>query len=284
MALHFKGVLWSYVNLLKMRKGIRNFVELNNKYATSALPCVIIGNGASIKNVNLARLGKFPIFAANAYGIFIEDTLPPPTFYCIADPSYHDEDYHRNHRSFYQALASKCPNTILISSQETLLVATRYARFRKLYSLAMRSDQLLATCEFSVDYLLSNGMPGVQSVSQMMIMMALLMGFRTIYLVGMDHDWLVNYGTSKGDAPHFYLPDPKDNITGVSELQVHNLLIKPLEQNAQKPSFYEEILSHKKLWEGYIRLARYAQNNGITIINSTDGGYLDVFPRAPLPL
>ncbi len=110
---------------------------------------------------------------------------------------------------------------------------------------------------------LTRPIPGVQTVAQMAIELALYMGCSPIYLLGFDHDWLAKRGPDR----HFY-----QGKTLKNHPKAHGDL--------DKFSYKEDLEAALTLWEGYGNLLAIAKRQKISIINVTDGGYLDVFPRA----
>jgi hypothetical protein len=94
-------------------------------------------------------------------------------------------------------------------------------------------------------------------VAQACLLLALYMGYRNIYLVGLDHDWLA----SPTKHTYFFDKDPhwRDDA-------------------ADFP--YEIIMeSILRLWKSYRHLREFAFARGTRIFNATRGGFLDVFPR-----
>ena len=105
------------------------------------------------------------------------------------------------------------------------------------------------------------------------IMVAMKMGYRTIYLTGADHSWtrtleVDDDNTVVSIQPHFY----KDND----------------EEHARVASVYKNIRLHQLLlsfhiaFKAYFTIARYAAHRGVEIYNSTPASFIDAFPRRPL--
>ena len=101
------------------------------------------------------------------------------------------------------------------------------------------------------------------SVSQLCIMAAMYMGCSQIYLLGLDHDWL----SHKGENSHFY--------------NGHGGLEKNADFKPQLSDWSYKFLMECQLtlWRGYEKLKEMADLRGISIINATNGGFLDVFER-----
>lgn len=110
---------------------------------------------------------------------------------------------------------------------------------------------------FSYD--LAGPLPNCQTVTLFSIMIALHMGCNPIYLLGMDHDFLVN----PARASHFYQGD-----------QV------PASDDRYEDWPYDRLLEAVlNMWKGYRNLKAVAEGHGKRILNATAGGYLDVFER-----
>ena len=105
----------------------------------------------------------------------------------------------------------------------------------------------------------------VHSVPVICIQLAIYMGFKEIYLLGTEHDFL----TTKKYA-YFY--DRKQAVTGDTDITTDadsNLVM----------NFSDAIADAYALWNNYKVVRRIAQKNDIKIYNATMGGALDLFPR-----
>jgi len=102
-----------------------------------------------------------------------------------------------------------------------------------------------------------------QSISVIALQIAIYMGFKNIYLLGCDHDYLLNMYQTR----HFY--SENESI----------LASTPDYSEWKESSFGTEIDSHFRLWQQYRDILKYSQERKINIWNATNGGLLDVFPR-----
>jgi tetratricopeptide (TPR) repeat protein len=139
-------------------------------------------------------------------------------------------------------------------------------RGRQLHFLAFHDPSFTNEGE---DIDISNHVPAPWSVSVMALEIALFMGFSEIYLLGCDHDWILHVGESR----HFY------------QEEAHALVRAGLNEWADVPEegYLEGQCQHLiNLWQQYKALKRIARGRGIQIINATQGGLLDVFPRVTL--
>jgi hypothetical protein len=108
-------------------------------------------------------------------------------------------------------------------------------------------------------------LPPPQSVTMMALYAAIYMGFKEIYLLGCDHDWILHLNAST----HFY--DEREhalNRGGYNEWFAPGL-----------DTYFKDYL---QLWKQYRAVGQIAERRGIRIVNATRGGLLDVFPRVEL--
>lgn len=99
-----------------------------------------------------------------------------------------------------------------------------------------------------------------QSTSQMAIMVALHMGYKNIYLLGFDHDWLA----TRGYSPHFYKEDEDDPAIAKADFSLIPYL--------------DMINITKNLFEVYAAIKKIASKQGVNIVNLSQPSYLDIFP------
>lgn len=96
------------------------------------------------------------------------------------------------------------------------------------------------------------------------IQLALFMGSKEIYLIGCDHDYLLD--TKRVSNHHFYKEE--EGISDVEHLSAFTT-----------ERWFEEYYCR---WKQYRLMKEYASLNNCQIINATEGGMLDVFPRMNL--
>lgn len=95
------------------------------------------------------------------------------------------------------------------------------------------------------------------------IQLAVYMGFDEIYLLGVDHDYLVNL-SEDGSSAHFY-----DYRNGVKDSPFYT---------SKEKLFY----GFYKRWKHYRLMRESLEQKGVRIYNASEGSYLDVFPRVKL--
>jgi hypothetical protein len=110
---------------------------------------------------------------------------------------------------------------------------------------------------------IASAIPGVQSVSILCLMVAMYLGCRRIYLLGVDHD---HFRT--GEYRYFYEP---------TVLRGKDANVQP--DGKVVTSRHDEFQALAALWRQYRVMREIGERNGVEIFNATAGGELDEFPR-----
>ena len=119
------------------------------------------------------------------------------------------------------------------------------------YVLPVYEPQLYHKYGFNLSY----PTMAYQTTAQLAIQVAMHMGFKDIYLIGFDHDWL----SSRDYSRHFYSLE-KDSTDGLENL-----------------SYLKIIEFMKRMWTIYYAMERIAKKLDVKIINLSSRTFLDVF-------
>jgi len=221
--------------------------------------CFVIGNGPSLKRQDLTPLADEITLTMSGFWKHPVLDRWQPTYYCLADPLFFDGS--EPMRKFFADLSSRIRSTTFFVP----LSARRH--IQRLSLLPMEQ-----TCFVAFHGDLGNGLPsrpdltetvpGVQSVSQLAIMIAMYMGCSPIYLLGLDHDWLAQRGMDR----HFY---------GGLTVEGHPIAHGDLD----RLSYKSDLIAVLNMWNGYEQIRQVGSRHKIQILNATDGGFLDIFPR-----
>ena len=121
----------------------------------------------------------------------------------------------------------------------------------------------------NVDYYdeidITNKMLCGYSVTIDCIQLAIYMGFKKIYLVGIEHSEIVT-----GQYSYFY--NRNQSIVGNKDTYASN-------SGEVIADFSVQLYTRYNLWKQYEKLKKIAEKNGVSIYNATKGGVLDIFKR-----
>lgn len=228
----------------------------------------IVGTGPSIKKQNLLKLKDEVVIGMNEFYLHPQIELIKPKYYMYTGYSIHTETV--SHDAAVKSYTSfeKC---IKVNGGTALLPVWDYDflninelmqdnKLNKYYFNYALHPKDLNQFHFESIYASYAG----QNSAIFSICLAIFMGAKEIYLLGLDHDWILSYYDN--EQSHFY-DDEKSPI-----------------YKDQKTTFKRKLLEdyfypYVKMFEQYKSLEDYARNNDIKIINLTDKGLLDIFER-----
>ena len=245
--------------------------------ALSGRPLIVMANGPSLRD-NITRdielLRRSDTLAVNFAANAPEFATIRPRYYVLADPHFFGNSSDPNVASLIASIArADWPMTLFVprgtrmpeqlAASATLTVAT-------FPFLAFESFPALERKAFDMQW----GMPRPRNVLIPSLMIALWLGYRTIYVVGADHTWTRTLSVDDENhvvsvQPHFYADNTheKQRISAT----YHHVRI------------HEILRSFSIAFASYHAIARYAASIGATIINATPGSFIDAFPRGALP-
>lgn len=206
--------------------------------------CFVVGNGPSLRAEDLEKLREEKTFSSNrVYNIF-DKTSWRSTYYCVQD---------------YKLILQSSSDIAKMSDYSLAFVGRvpffKYPKFKNFLNVRSKIvDFYPELPEFSQD--ISKYVLDGWTVTYMCLQIAIYMGFKEIYLLGVDHSYSVTLEPDgsvkhfKGVADHFSEKDKIDNL----------------------PVLYKSTLA-------YEAAKKYADEHGIKIYNATRGGKLEVFER-----
>lgn len=215
----------------------------------------IVGNGPSLNNHDLKLLQGEYSFAVNGIFYKTRENGYKPTFYVVEDKHVAKENideinsFDVEYKFFpidYKHMIKKAHNTFFFSMDK---------------GYYHKSSPNFALPRFSSDA--NSVLYCGQSVTMINIQLAAYMGFSEIYLIGMDHNYVLPSDaevngeeiTSNSDDPNHFHPD----YFGKGKIW-HDPHLDRVERSYQ-----------------YMKLA--LESKGIKIFNATVGGKLEVFER-----
>lgn len=250
----------AYKNALEYAESTENFYQYGTKYAKelrklkgkfAGKRCFIIGNGPSLTVADLERLKNEYTFASNRIFGLYERTEWRPTFYCMQDFALIKELVEELPKLIPKVKYNFFPYNI---EGESLKKIGKEKNVFKFYLNMVQFDEEKGPL-FSED--ISEQIYEGYTVTYAAIQIALYLGFKEVYLLGVDHSYSSNMNKDgKGVSE-------KDYAEGMAKVNMSNLNGAQLDKST---------LAYKVA-------DKYAREHGCIIYNATRGGALEAFRR-----
>lgn len=245
----YDSILAHYRNFLLRHFQItswgRNIKKLHNKYEGKR--CFIIGNGPSLTPDDLDKIKNEYSFGFNRIYYIFDKTEWRPTFYCTQDLKFakaakHEIAKNITNKYLFAPINFKWFERINIDS--CYLFNAKYAGF----NTPVYSDNPAAYIGVG------------NTVAFTAIQLATFMGFKEIYLLGVDHSFK-SYQNENGEI--VFDSSAKDYFYNDTKNKPEDLFVPKLDLSTL----------------AYLTAKKYSEDNSINIYNATRGGKLEVFPR-----
>lgn len=234
-------VLQILINSLRILKAKICIQKYKNKHLGQR--CFIVGNGPSLSVKDLDKLKNDICFGTHRiYNIF-DKTDWKPTYYCLQDSNLIYE-------SLDDIKKSDLKHKFILINKSWKYPHIDNALYLNLFS----KDFYPEPPDFSDNS--SKGLFGGYTVSYMCLQLAVYMGFKEIYLIGIDHNYTQ---TLQPDGSIKINNNAKDHFSEKDTL-------------SNIPQLFKSTLAYESAKE-------YAEQNNIKIYNATRGGKLEVFER-----
>ncbi len=216
----------------------RGIAEYKNKYEGQR--CFVIGNGPSLTLEDLEKLSDEITFASHLIFQSFDKTKWRPTFYCVEDTELLENNIQNiiNISSEYEQgfftgnTFYNLPKAFLNNKKNSFWFVDNF-RWDKEPDFSLNANSYIAE-GFTVTYAI--------------IQLAVYMGFKEIYLLGVDHHYTADNSYS----------------SMISDGKIYNT-----------PKLDKSTLSYKKAEE-------VCDSVGVKIKNATRGGHLEVYERVDL--
>lgn len=223
--------------------------------------CFIVCSGPSVKKQNLLPLKNEITFFVSTGFLHPDYSTIQPDYHCTPNIPPTPKVLREKFAEWFKLMDTKIGNTQLFLSAADANFIKQNDLFRD-----RRVSYLHMGLPWNSDrkkiYDITQKIPWIQSVPIMALMLAMYMGCREIYLLGVELDELWC-----GEYKHFYDDEILRNDIAVNE---DGKSITPL---------IEMFKINYILWQQFDNLKRIAEANNIEILNATQGGALDIYKR-----
>lgn len=217
--------------------------------------CFIIGNGPSLRAEDLEKIKNEYSFGANKIFKIFKSTVWRPTYLFAEDSLIYEYCY-----SDYNKISNipKFVSNIALDWSKLPLVKDGIKFFDFLYYYDVYPNYPPLSVDFTKEVWCT------YNVGYQMINAAVYMGFKEIYLLGMDF----SYDFSKDE-----------NLGQNGELRVSGKVVNHFSSDYLRPGEKTHHTDTKYALKGFELLEKESKNLGIKIYNATRGGKLEVFQR-----
>lgn len=235
---------------------LKKFLIKNSSIKKKRNKVVLIANGPSIASLNLVEMLKdVDTIVMNLFYKHQSINKLNIVAYCYGENGSDMNMYH---------CVEHTKNILLINSDTYWFTSDFIKNLDinnpKIHFYFPGDDSVLKRSRKNID--LSKRAPYFESTAQMAIIVAIAMGYREIFLLGYDHNFLAvdRY------LDHFYTESDGELK---SDMLINNVDYQWLIRNCDK------------MWSRYKLIKKYADSRGIKIINCGRNSYLDVFKKIP---
>lgn len=273
---NYKWDLIFYYKLLS-QKDFRKDIKLNRKFKNidHGKRCFVVGNGPSLNKIDVTKLTYEIVFTVN--NIMSNKSLYKTLnsdYHVLIDPNYLilrpeiQEDKEVIDLLKQINYENKKPICIVRNDAKAPF---RKLGLDKILDLHYIFQHRNITDAYSSEVSMCKNMPTSQNVVQAAIFSAIYMGFKKIYLVGVDMTSVfLTYEANDNGQPAIL---KKFHAYDYSDKEVQIMLTRDKLDNEFM------MYDYAKTFTIFKRMKKYAERNGIEIINATKGGGLDVFKR-----
>jgi len=241
---------------LKLLQQNREFQKLHSDRRR----CFVVGNGPSLKSQDLRPLANEIVVVANSFFQHPDHRQINPTYYCVGDRQFVADQ--PNSIGWLRELETALPKTTLFVVPEGRFTFGKHGLFKHHrvrhidhVRMARKPEQVRIDLTRPLNVGYSTG-------TAFSIPLALYLGFREIYLIGFDANWLadVNHGSIHFYETNKYFPHFDRTAAEGANMET------------QLSSISLEFASHRLLRDS-------AKLMGSQIFNATNGGWVDVYPH-----
>lgn len=212
--------------------------------------CFIVGNGPSLKASDLESLSDYDTFATNRIYLIFSETNWRPTYYLAIDNNILDDNL--------DDIVNAEAGIKLLNTTTKKKVEDRVGNNTKFINIFGRYIISPARYETKhIKYDVSKSFSLSYSVTGVAIELAVYMGYKNIYLIGVDHSY-TNAITKDGVLKR---------TAGVKDY------FGNLKSKSYSIQYIDAVNSY------YTALGKHAERYGSKVFNATRGGKLDIFNR-----
>lgn len=239
--------------------------------------CFIIAGGPSVANINLGNFSNEYTFVVNEFDKNPQYHKLKPKFHTVFDTAYFTEgETEYLQKQFRSKGVSVSRETILFLNLRAKEFVKKYNLFKN-HTVYYLGTQGIFTDNFPFNIGIDKYVPQPKNSVLLCLMTAVWMGFKEIYLMGCEHNFLsYNIGYGK-DLTYGHSYDDERSRLDPTNDEVMKKFIAPRDL---KLTYEKNIANILQLFRNYRFFYEkiHKQDPDIKIYNATPDSFLDVFP------
>ena len=255
---------------LKLIKGNDKFKDIHK-----GKRCFIIGNGPSIKNVDFRRLEKEIVFTVNQLPRLDRFPQLHTNYHLWTDARYFD--LNENSQGDMELL--EIMKMVKTEDNSPTVFYSTFARsminhfkLDKILNVEYFMDGKIGNELYDIEYPINRMIPVYSTCIHYVILIAIYMGFKEIYLLGCDCTGIINIINSRIEEAEDF-----EYAYSISENERARMM-----SVSKKSRIEDEFIWYGNILKVYGVLYKYAQRHGCALYNATDKSIIENVPRVDL--
>ena len=262
------------VVLLSRYSGVKTIKKLRRERVGDR--CIILGNGPSLSPVlklHTKEICQYDTICVNMFCASESFNIIKPKYYILTDPGFFSTD-ETNHRiSLMKRKLVSCISSVNWDMIIFIPVnfynktwTSQFANNRYIRIYPYNSTAIIGKDSLRNFFLRNNlGMPRSNNVLCAALMLMLNLGYKELYLLGADHNWLSSFRVSNDnkiyiDVPHF---------NGIDRTIINSKLS-------------DWLVTQYVVFKGHEEISIYANSINAHVFNATEGSLVDSYVRKTL--
>ncbi|MDP3731156.1 MAG: hypothetical protein Q8R34_01530 [bacterium] len=283
----YRNILSPRILTRKYKNILDKNLEIKNLYPGKR--CFVFGSGPSIKDLDLDKFKDEYVFVVNEFDRHPQFKNLQHAHHVIPDMLYFTDD---KSNYFWERIKNKSDtagqNTVFFFNIKGGATIEKEGLFpkNKIYYL---STQGIISGRFGFNIELNKTLPWPKNSILSCLMIAVYMGFKEIYLLGCEHNFLShNIGLGAGRPKtyeKFFTNNELEELTKTNSKEAEQKLKEKYSWGRELEFTYEQNIAHiLQLFKNYRLFYKKVgkQFPDIKIFNATPNSFLDVFPAINL--
>ena len=239
--------------------------ELRDKYKGER--CFIIGNGPSIKNQDLSLLANEIVFVTNGFYRYEKYYDVKPDYYCLVDSVYFETETRDLMLKGIEKISDYEHKPYFILPYRAKQLVQDCYKWDTWTSIYYIDGAMSFTDGYNKAWDITKTVASPQCVVQVAMLLATYMGFKEIYLLGIEQTDIIAWLQGRlGIDSVYHVYESNDSDKLIDHMEEVNPLVGTLKGYARIFHLYKEIYY-------------YCQKQGINVYNCTPKTLVDSIPK-----